>query len=252
MFRKVYAVVAVVSLTTIGMFLGSERSDAQFGPGQQGPLATRGIPTPDSSLWPWNAPSYRGYEDQAKTYQLYVNTLPVQRTDDPNAAFIVAHVPQNATVWLQDKAMPNNGSPRFYQSPPLSPGRNYVYTVRVAWTQDNKVVSESHDFTVRAGDIHCVFLMQAGATLETKETAANLAKLSPEDRKLAEEQKVCAVQPNIKLGAMGTPVKVTVKGQPVFLCCEACREHAVSRGDQIVAKVKELKAKGGADNGKKD
>jgi Cu(I)/Ag(I) efflux system membrane fusion protein len=48
-----------------------------------------------------------------------------------------------------------------------------------------------------------------------------LAKLSPEDRALAEKQKVCPVSGKA-LGAMGTPYKVTVQGRDVLLCCSGC------------------------------
>ena len=51
---------------------------------------------------------------------------------------------------------------------------------------------------------------------------AGLAKLSPEDRRLAEAQGYCAVQEDSRLGSMGTPVKLLLKGQPVFLCCRGC------------------------------
>ena len=71
---------------------------------------------------------------------------------------------------------------------------------------------------------------------------ANLAKLSPEDRKLAEEQGFCAIEMN-PLGSMGVPVKVVIKDQPVFLCCEACQTKAVAHADRTLAKVKELKEK---------
>src|SRR5438067_918109 len=49
-----------------------------------------------------------------------------------------------------------------------------------------------------------------------------VAKLDPEDRKLAEAQRWCAVNTDKPLGSMGKPYKVMVKDQPVFLCCEHC------------------------------
>jgi hypothetical protein len=70
---------------------------------------------------------------------------------------------------------------------------------------------------------------------------ANLDKLSPEDRKLAEEQRFCVVQNEERLGEMGAPVKVMVKDQPVFLCCKSCRKKALADPDKTLAKVKELK-----------
>jgi hypothetical protein len=75
---------------------------------------------------------------------------------------------------------------------------------------------------------------------------ANLDKLSPEDRKLAEEQKFCAVNSDDRLGEMGVPVKVMVKDQPVFLCCKSCKKEAEDNPDKTLAKVKELKEKNAA------
>ena len=72
---------------------------------------------------------------------------------------------------------------------------------------------------------------------------ANLARLSPEDRQLAEEQKYCVIENDNRLGEMGPPVKVVIKDQPVFLCCKGCKKQAEKDPDKTLAKVKELKAK---------
>src|SRR5205823_5418902 len=69
---------------------------------------------------------------------------------------------------------------------------------------------------------------------ESKIKAA-LAELSPEDRKLAEQQKVCAVHPENRLGSMGKPDKVMVKDEPVFLCCDGCRKKVDSDPDTYLA-----------------
>ena len=68
------------------------------------------------------------------------------------------------------------------------------------------------------------------ATQDT-EVQASLAGLAPEDRQAAEAQKVCPVTGE-ELGGMGVPVKVTVKDQPVFLCCKSCREEGPGRPRQ--------------------
>lgn len=72
---------------------------------------------------------------------------------------------------------------------------------------------------------------------------ANLAKLSPEDRQLAEQQKFCCVEEENRLGSMGKPVKVLLNGQPAFLCCGGCEEKAWANPEQTLKKVQELKAK---------
>src|SRR5262245_40549736 len=56
---------------------------------------------------------------------------------------------------------------------------------------------------------------------EADEIKESLAKLSPEDRKLAEQQKYCP-DSNELLGSMGAPMKVLVKEKPVFICCKGC------------------------------
>ena len=63
-----------------------------------------------------------------------------------------------------------------------------------------------------------------------------LAKLSPEDRALAEKQKACPVtgQP---LGAMGKPYKVTVQGRDVFLCCPGCEAKIKENPEKYLAKL---------------
>ena len=77
---------------------------------------------------------------------------------------------------------------------------------------------------------------------ETKVQAA-LAKLDAADRKLAEAQRFCAVDNEERLGAMGTPFKLMVSGQPVFLCCKGCSKDALANPEKTLARVKELKEK---------
>ncbi len=69
---------------------------------------------------------------------------------------------------------------------------------------------------------------------------AAFAKLSPEDRKAVDAQRFCPVLTQNKLGSMGTPVKLTIDGQTVFLCCAGCRENALSDPTATLAKVREL------------
>jgi hypothetical protein len=78
---------------------------------------------------------------------------------------------------------------------------------------------------------------------EEAEVQAALAKLPPEDRKLAEAQKYCAVESENRLGSMAVPFKVMVKGQPVFLCCKGCRKQALADPDRTLARVEKLKAR---------
>ena len=69
-----------------------------------------------------------------------------------------------------------------------------------------------------------------------------LAKLSSADRQIAEVQKFCAVMNHQKLGSMGAPLKLEIKGKPVFLCCAGCKTKALKNPDETLAKVAALKA----------
>ena len=53
---------------------------------------------------------------------------------------------------------------------------------------------------------------------------------------LAEKQMTCPVTDE-PLGGMGKPVKLTVKGQVVFLCCEGCRAEFNRNQEKYLKKV---------------
>jgi multidrug efflux pump subunit AcrA (membrane-fusion protein) len=63
-----------------------------------------------------------------------------------------------------------------------------------------------------------------------------MAQLAPEDRRLAEAQRICPVT-EMALGCMGIPIKVDVQGQPVFICCEGCRESLLADAVKYLAKL---------------
>jgi multidrug efflux pump subunit AcrA (membrane-fusion protein) len=55
----------------------------------------------------------------------------------------------------------------------------------------------------------------------TAEQSKNIDLLDPADRQLARAQRLCPIT-EAPLGAMGKPVKVVLRNQPVFLCCKGC------------------------------
>ena len=174
---------------------------------------------------------------------IHVTVLPPKNEEAPDTALVVAHLPEDARIWFQDRPTKQTGTLRRFVSPPLTPGKGYTYTVRVEWPEDGRWVSQAHTFLVRAGDVHCIDVIPTESRAVEQAVAENLAKLGPDDRKAAQAQRFCAVQEGIRLGSMGVPVKVTVKGQPVYLCCEGCEDKAKADADQTLEKVKKIKAK---------
>ena len=69
---------------------------------------------------------------------------------------------------------------------------------------------------------------------------ASMAKLSAEDRRLAEAQVFCALDQESPLGSMGTIYKVVCKGTPVFLCCKGCEAEARANPDQTLVMLDKL------------
>ncbi len=69
----------------------------------------------------------------------------------------------------------------------------------------------------------------------------NLSRQGPEDQQLAEQQKYCPMMEGVRLGEMGRPYKVTVKGVSAFVCCENCLRAAQEEPDQALARIWELK-----------
>lgn len=77
-----------------------------------------------------------------------------------------------------------------------------------------------------------------GCGNNTKESPSTAQ--APSDADLIKAQRECPLTGK-KLGSMGKPVKVMVKSEPVFLCCDSCKDEALAKADKTLAKVKELK-----------
>lgn len=79
------------------------------------------------------------------------------------------------------------------------------------------------------------------AAATEKKISSSLGALAPEDQKQAAAQRFCAVMEHSRLGSMGAPVKVTIEGKPVWVCCKACVAEAREGGKQSVEKAQKLR-----------
>ncbi len=71
---------------------------------------------------------------------------------------------------------------------------------------------------------------------DDEQVAVELAKLPDGEREAAIAQKDCPVSEHA-LGSMGAPVKVTVEGRDVFICCEGCRDMLTKEPAKYLAKL---------------
>jgi uncharacterized protein (TIGR03000 family) len=65
---------------------------------------------------------------------------------------ISVRVPAGATIRFDGNATAQTGTERLFFSPPLRPGRDYTYDVRLRWTDGGRTVEKTRRLTVRAGD----------------------------------------------------------------------------------------------------
>src|SRR5262249_48885577 len=77
---------------------------------------------------------------------------------------------------------------------------------------------------------------------EQEKIETRFAGLASGERRLAELQPFCPALTDNRLGSMGTPFKVMIEGQPVFLCCDACANDALANSRRTLDRVARLKA----------
>ncbi len=78
---------------------------------------------------------------------------------------------------------------------------------------------------------------------EAARVNAAMAKLTPDDRKLAQAQVFCAIEEESRLGSQGPILKVMCKGQPVFVCCRGCEADAKANPDATLARCQRILAR---------
>jgi uncharacterized protein (TIGR03000 family) len=70
---------------------------------------------------------------------------------DENAVYIRVQVPPDAEVWVEGQKMTLKGPVRFFESPPVTPGIEYVYHIRAHWKEGGQDIDEVREATVYAG-----------------------------------------------------------------------------------------------------
>jgi uncharacterized protein (TIGR03000 family) len=133
-----------------------------------------GIPAAD---FPWNQVGFEGYDESesapgdapvrpAEKYSLEASTLPYRvRAEYGSVVVLVAHLPEDAALWVEGVPTGAKGRTRYFESPPLPPGKEYRYAVKAAWREDGRWVTQTREVLVRAGEVHALYLTASPATL---------------------------------------------------------------------------------------
>jgi uncharacterized protein (TIGR03000 family) len=132
-----------------------------------GPLVGRGVP-----------PDYRGPMTRHGSIghpahdDAHVAASPLLQGD--KVALITVEVPADAEVWIEGQQTKQTGASRQFVSPPIDKGRDYEYRIRARWKEDGKVVEQTKQITVFAGDNFTV-----GFPTGDKKTVVDAPKLFP-------------------------------------------------------------------------
>lgn len=70
----------------------------------------------------------------------------------PAPAHVVVKLPKDARLFVDDTACPLTSATRSFDTPELSPGQAYYYTLKAEVTRDGRAVTESKRVVVRAGE----------------------------------------------------------------------------------------------------
>ncbi len=69
----------------------------------------------------------------------------------PSVGRFTVEVPGEATVWIEDRQMNQTGPSRQFASPPLEPGKTYIYDIRARWTENGQQIEQRQSISVQAG-----------------------------------------------------------------------------------------------------
>jgi uncharacterized protein (TIGR03000 family) len=153
------------------------RSTQAFAGHRSRPAVTGGLYGVPRSELPWKRPGFQDYNEPASPrrsgeldlpgkYQLRQTEVTHAVPKAPrNVAVIVAHLPPQSPLWVEGKRTAASGSVRSFASPPLTPGKKYLYTVRTVWFENGKWVGQTLEVPVEAGEMTAIYLDRAATTV---------------------------------------------------------------------------------------
>jgi uncharacterized protein (TIGR03000 family) len=75
-----------------------------------------------------------------------------QPPSDDRPAYLKVYIPAGARLLVEGTPTKQTGELRRFESPPLTAGRNYVYSLKAIWTANGKEVSKEQQARVQAGN----------------------------------------------------------------------------------------------------
>jgi uncharacterized protein (TIGR03000 family) len=135
---------------------GGGRSSS--GPSYRGGYGNFATPAPSYYTAPGSLPSgpMTGYQafyppQGGYLYGSYGTSAAATALDVNRAVWLNVSVPANAEIWFDGAKTAQRGAFRQFITPPLAPGQDYAYDVKVRWPEDGREVTRR--LTVHAGDV---------------------------------------------------------------------------------------------------
>jgi uncharacterized protein (TIGR03000 family) len=161
MFRKLLTIIGVLGLgaTSFGLTAGSaaaqwvgqgwpivnSRGAASSSPSYSGSYGAGYIFSSSGPSYPSPSYSYGSFSPEQTTG--YYGSAAEER-----AAVIDVRLPADAVILFGGQKTTATGAERSFISPPLTPGKEYVYEVSVRWHQGGREVTRTRTLSVRAGE----------------------------------------------------------------------------------------------------
>ena len=156
-------VLAVLAVVGVVLVVPGEPARAGGGGWRVDSAATVPAPAPaNPSAGPLAAPVR--HTPLAALIGIFVGSGPSGPKWSEEAAEVRLQVPAGAEVWFDEHKTVRNGNVREYVSPPLAPGKEYTYEVRVRWQDRGRPMVQTRKVRVRAGArVSIDFTMPAGS-----------------------------------------------------------------------------------------
>jgi uncharacterized protein (TIGR03000 family) len=89
------------------------------------------------------------YQDATPSYSS--GYTPQASSGTSTTAHVTVQAPANARVWIGGWETPNTSAVREFDSPPLTPSKQYSYEVKAQWEENGRPVTQTQEVDVSAG-----------------------------------------------------------------------------------------------------
>jgi uncharacterized protein (TIGR03000 family) len=149
MCKRTLSIHALAILAVLAVLWNSGQATAQY-------YYQRFYQTNTGPMFPFvtsiDAPDTYGAYTEGPGFYYSARIAPASAPEEQVAYIHVRVSPPHAEISFEGSKTAQIGRSRLYVSPPLVPGENYTYTIRVSWKENGGEVTQSRTVAVRAGD----------------------------------------------------------------------------------------------------